>query len=110
MKLPNVEQAFVDTAKLRDYCLNSLYPRGKHKTRVFQSRLGLSSSDAEYLRGVLLSAALVTEVIEGEADAFGRRYVLDAEVTTEAGTATVRSGWIVRTDEAFARLVTCYVL
>lgn len=110
MKLPNAEQAFVDMAKLRDYCLDASHPRGKHKARVFQSRLSLSAADAEYLRDVLLGAARVAEVIEGDADAFGRRYVLDVEVTTEAGTATVRSEWIVRTDEAFPRLVTCYVL
>ena len=108
--IPNAEQAFVDTAKLRDYCLNPLHPRGKHKARIFQSRLGLNASDAEYLRDVLLGATLVTEVVAGEVDAFGRRYVLDVKVTTEAGTATVKSGWIVRTDEAFPRLVTCYVL
>ena len=110
MKLPNAEQAFVDTAKLQDYCFNTVHPRGKHKARVFQSRLNLSSSDAEYLRDVLLRAVQVTEAVEGDADAFGRRYMLDVEVTTDAGTATVRSGWIVRTDEAFPRLVTCYVL
>ena len=91
--IPNAEQAFVDAAKLRDYCLNPLHPRGKHKARVFQSRLGLSAADAEYLRDILLRAVQGTAV-EGD----------------EAGTATVRSGWIVRTDEAFPRLVTCHVL
>ena len=35
---------------------------------------------------------------------------LDFEVTTELGTAKVRSAWIVRVDEDFARLLTCYVL
>lgn len=53
---------------------------------------------------------LLSTVREGVADVFGQRYELDVEVTTEAGTATVRSGWIVRTDEAFPRLVTPYVL
>ena len=33
----------VDLAKLRDYCLNEEHPRGRHKARVFRSRLGLTA-------------------------------------------------------------------
>lgn len=73
MKLPNAEQAFVDMAKLRDYCLDVSHPRGKHKARVFQSRLGLGPADAERLRDDLLAAAHTLEVIEGDVDVFGRR-------------------------------------
>ena len=39
MKLPNVARASVDIAKLRDYCLNSSHPEGRHKARVFFPRL-----------------------------------------------------------------------
>jgi hypothetical protein len=31
MKMPNCKAAVVDTAKLRDYCLNAAHPRGKVK-------------------------------------------------------------------------------
>ena len=44
----------VEIAKLRDYCLSDTHPRGRHKARVFRSRLGLSASDAEWLRQSLL--------------------------------------------------------
>ena len=50
MKLPNADQAVVDIAKLRDYCLNPLHPVGKHKARVFRSALGFTIDDAERLR------------------------------------------------------------
>jgi hypothetical protein len=109
VKLPNPEKAVVDIAKLRDYCLSTTHPRGKHKARVFLARLGLSAGDAEYLLNLLLAAAF-NEVELGDKDAFGQRYVVDFEVTTEVGTATVRSAWMVRVDEDFARLLTCYVL
>ena len=109
MKLPNPEKALVDIAKLRDYCLSSTHPRGKHKARVFLASLGLSAVDAEILQHLLLAAAF-NEVELAEKDDFGQRYTLDFEVTTELGTAKVRSAWIVRVDEDFARLLTCYVL
>ena len=57
MKLPNVEHAFVDIAKLRDHSLDPVHPEGKHKARVFASALGLTRNDAEWLRKQLLAAA-----------------------------------------------------
>jgi len=40
MKLPNPERAIVDLKKLRDYCLSSEHPRGRHKARMFAAILG----------------------------------------------------------------------
>jgi hypothetical protein len=40
MTLPNARNAVV-VAKLRDYCLNSTHPEGKHKARVFKEKLGI---------------------------------------------------------------------
>ena len=37
----------VEIAKLRDYCLSDTHPRGRHKARVFRSRLALTAADAE---------------------------------------------------------------
>jgi hypothetical protein len=110
VKLPNAGNTVVDIAKLRNYCLSRDHPRGKHKAKVFFARLGLSATDAEFLQDALLRAALFQEAEFGEKDDFGQRYVLDIEMTTSAGTATVRSAWIVRVNEDFARFVTCYVM
>jgi hypothetical protein len=109
-KLPHPESASVEIRKLRDYCLSPDHPRGRHKSRVFASALGLTANDAEELREALLSAALSEEAEAAEEDQYGKRYVLDFEVKTDAGTATVRSGWIVRQDEDFPRFTSCYVL
>jgi hypothetical protein len=47
----------VDLAKVRDYCLSESHPCGRHKARVFRSRLGLTAGNAEWLRQALLNAA-----------------------------------------------------
>ena len=109
-KLPNAERAFVDISKLRDYCLSRSHPRGKNKARVFASVLGLTEADAEMLQSASQEAALREEATTTEADEYGQRFVLDFNMTTEVGTARIRSIWIVRTDESFPRLVTLYVL
>src|SRR5205807_1809316 len=48
----------VDVRKIRDYCLSAEHPRGRHKARVFQSRLGVWKSDAQLLRQALLTAVV----------------------------------------------------
>jgi hypothetical protein len=109
-KLPNPENAVVETRKLRDYCLSPEHPRGRHKARVFASALGLTAEDYDELRQALLSAAVSEEATPAEEDEYGQRYMLDFEMSTELGSATVRSGWIVRSGENFPRFTSCWVL
>ena len=109
-KLPNPDNAVIDTRKLRDYCLNPLHPRGRNKARVFASALGLTADDAERLREALLSAARSKDDELTKRDEYGQRYVLDFEMETEAANATIRSGWIVRREEDFPRFTSCWVL
>ena len=73
MKLPGRERATVDIVKLRDYCLNPLRARGRHKARVLRSALGLTQADAEILRDELLRAAREADVAVGEVDEYGER-------------------------------------
>jgi len=110
MRLPGAERAVVDTAKLRDYCLNPNHPRGRHKARVFASALGLTVADSDILRQALVDAATSFEATPGDKDDYGQRYVLDFPMKGPAGEATVRSNWIVLAGEDFPRLTSCYVL
>jgi hypothetical protein len=110
MRLLGAERAIVDIAKLREYCLNPQHPRGRHKARVFASALNLHQSDAEFLRTQLLNAARTSDVLGGEADGYGQRYILDFECVKGSRRAVVRSAWIVLESEDFPRLTTCYVL
>jgi hypothetical protein len=94
MRLPHGEQAVVDLVKLRDYCLNSTHPRGRHKARVFAAVLGLTAADADHVRTALLQAALTEDAISTEQDEFGQRYVIDFWMQGSQGAALVRSAWI----------------
>ena len=102
----------VDVVKLRDYCLSEAHPRGRHKAKVFRSALGLGSDDAAALRQALLDAAYKPQAIfqPSTKDAYGERWILDFCMTTYAGSAMIRSTWIVRIGEDMLRLTSCYVL
>jgi Domain of unknown function (DUF6883) len=102
----------VDPVKLRDYCLSDQHPRGRHKARVFRSRLGLTANDLDHLRQTLLNAVQAhrDNLVVTRSDGYGARFTLDFEMTTDAGSATIRSGWILPTGQRVLRFVTCYVL
>jgi hypothetical protein len=110
MILPNGENAFVDIAKIEGYCLNLAHPEGRHKARVFQSVLGLTVNDAEWLRDAMISAALTHPAQQTEADQYGVRYNLDFELTFKSRSAIIRACWIIRANENYPRLTTCYIL
>ena len=78
MKLPSGSTAVVDIEKLRDYCLSTQHPEGRHKARVFLSALGMTASDAEGLKNMLLSEARQSNaaVMTG-ADKYGYRDSID---------------------------------
>lgn len=109
-RLPNAVQAYIPLEKLRDYALSPEHETGKHKARVFRSVLGLVQADADFLRNQVQKAVLAHAAVETSPSPHGRRYVVDFELTTEKGTATVRSAWIIRHGEDFPRLTSCYVL
>jgi hypothetical protein len=109
MTLPNGERAVIEIAKLRDYCLNLQHEDGKHKARAFAAALGLTRADAWWLRDRLLEAVVEHPAEVISETRFGTIYMVDFMLTTSAGSAMVRSGWIVRHAEDFPRLTTCFV-
>lgn len=110
MKLPNSENAVVDMRKLLDYCLSPDHPRGRHKARVFAARLGFGAANADVLRDLLLSAVATLDAVPTRSDNYGQRYTIDIVVMRPTENVTVRSCWIIRAGEDFARLTSCYVL
>ena len=110
MKLPDGDKADLGT-KLEDYALNPLHRHGQHKARVFEAVLGLTLANKDVLaRAVLAAAATLDEAVSTGDNGFGKTYVLRLRLTTEKGTATVLSAWIVRHDEDFPRLTTCFIV
>ncbi|MBD2458459.1 hypothetical protein H6G80_30885 [Nostoc sp. FACHB-87] len=110
MKLPNPERAIVETEKIAGYCLNPEHPEGKHKARVFQSALDLNLDNVEELQTLLLQAVANYDAIPGKRNSYGQKYIIDFPVTRANKQAIIQSVWIVRNDENFPRLVTCYIL
>jgi hypothetical protein len=110
--VPRFGSIAVDEVKIRDYCLSDSHPRGRHKARVFRSRLGLTSADVELLRRALLDAVRIRpqDLRQTANDQYGQRYVLDFNMTGTAGSATVRSAWIVLVNDDVLRFLSCYVL
>ncbi len=109
-KLPHPERTIVNIDKLTGYCLNPEHSDGQHKARVFKSALNIGIENVELLKIALLNAAHQNVAIPTKRNAYGEKYVIDFEMNHLGQTAMVRSAWIVRDNENFPRLVTCYVL
>jgi hypothetical protein len=101
----------VELPKLRDYCLSAEHPRGRHKARLFRSRLGLTARDADILLDALVAAVWThpEKMISARSDEYGERIILDFEMSTAAGGAIVRSAWIIPADKPVLRFVSCYI-
>ncbi|MBW4679385.1 MAG: hypothetical protein KME19_04625 [Microcoleus vaginatus WJT46-NPBG5] len=110
MKLPNPEQAIIDEDKLSGYCLNLRHSEGQHKARVFQSVLGIGIEEADELRAALLQAIQTTDAVLAQPSPYGHKYKVDFLMARQDKSAIVRSIWIVRNNEDFPRLITCFVL
>lgn len=110
MKLPNADRAFVDVKKLQNYCLNPMHPRGKHKARVFASALGLTEDDAIELKEEIVKSITGAPCDISESDRYGQRYVVDFVYHRGGLQAKVRTSWIIKSNENFPRMVSCYIL
>lgn len=109
MKLPNFENAEIAVEKLRDYCLNDEHPRGKHKALVFRSALNFEREDSEILKSIIYDALNTNDAIETFSDIYGIRYIVDFSCINKDKQAIIRTIWIIKTNENFPRLTTCYV-
>jgi len=108
MSLPNADHAFVDPAKVRDYLLAAAHPVGRFKARFFAS-LGYDAEQWERLRDDILTLAGSGDVYSEAATVYGRKFEVDGILTGAFGrSATVRSIWIIRTEEDFPRLVSVF--
>jgi hypothetical protein len=108
-RLPNVQKAYVDEDKLRDYCLNNEHPIGKHKAKVFSNKLGIGKEDTALLAKQIYEAIQHENALEQHEDQFGKRYAVDVPIKNENRKATLRTAWIVKHHENFPRLLTCYI-
>src|ERR1700687_3228439 len=92
--VPNADRAILDLRKIADYCLSPAHPRGRHKARVFREALGLSRSDAPWLRDVLLAGFRQGEAAELASDNLGSRWRVDVPVTRHGQSVVIRTVWL----------------
>ncbi|MCT7957499.1 DUF6883 domain-containing protein [Laspinema palackyanum] len=109
MKLPNPDQALIPFEKLEGYSLNPNHSEGGHKARVFQSALGIGLEESEELRIALFQALKVEDAIPTNRTNYGQKYQIDFEMTRERKSAIIRSMWMIKPNEDFPRLITCYI-
>ena len=110
MTLPNAERAFIDNRKLIDYCLSENHPIGKHKARVFMSALGFSLENFQELKEGILNEIIHQKATLIEINQFGDLYVVDVNISNPPQQATVRTSWIIRKNEDYPRLTSCYII
>lgn len=108
--LPNAENAVIDIRKLRDYSLNPNHATGKDKARLFSSILGMTAENAEELRQIILEKVKTQEVSLNRYDEYGQRYTLDFTLQWQNRSATIRTGWIIKSGSEIPSLTSCYPL
>ena len=99
--------AEVTDEKILEYLLAENHPAGRSKAR-FLMRLGFGEADPQALRDALLKIAQEGQVVAEVHSRFGTKYIVDGYLQGLAGSAWVRTVWIVDRGTIVPRLVTAY--
>jgi hypothetical protein len=108
MKLPNADRAIIPREKLIGYCLNPEHPKGKHKARVFQSALGITYENVDYLDDLVRQAAIAGEVVQERSAPFGQEFKVDWTVPG-FDQVQLRTLWIISSDSTIPQLVSAFI-
>ncbi len=95
MKLPHGAKAVIPDGKLKEYCLNSFHPDGKHKAKVFRKALGITQEDSVELKTLVLQSAEFGEVTKEQEIDFGKTYRVEYEIEGVNQKEILCSLWIV---------------
>lgn len=106
--LRNAGLAIIEVRKVRDYLLNPLHARGRHKARMFAAALGYQRFDHARLIKDIRDGILNHEAVVIDAVPYGERFRVEIPVVGPAGSAIVRTLWIIRTGEDVPRLTSAY--
>jgi filamentous hemagglutinin len=106
--LRNAGRAIIDERKVRDYLLNPLHARGGHKARMFAAALGYRRFDHARLIQQIKEGILRHDAVPIDAVPHGERFRVEIPIVGPAGSAIVRTLWIVRTGEDVPRLTSAY--
>lgn len=107
--LPYFQNAQIPVDKLRSYALNTDHPVGGNKARVFASALGFTPDNAHLLEAAIQGGLPKANAARAGTNQWGERYTVDVPVTGPAGSAIVRTGWLLETGSASPKMTTAYV-
>ena len=108
MKLPNGDRAEISMQKIVGYCLNLKHDKGKDKARVFQSKLGITTQNAERLFELIQIAAVQGDVVQESSTPFGKEYKVDWEITNIEG-VELRTIWEISLGTNYPRLISAFL-
>ncbi len=105
MKL-SPKTTIIAAEKLRDYVLNFSNPDGESKAR-YLAEIGYEQDDWQRLETDLRLQHLTVEATSGKKSIYGEKYEIVAPLVGPNGKARwIRSIWMIRKGETFARFVT----
>ncbi len=109
--LPNLEDAVIPAAKLRDYALNMDHADGRHKATVFKEVLGIEGRHADVLAELLRLTLPSAPAEQGEAGQYGDYWTTYHRIIgLSVQPAIVTVGWIFRKEQGQApQLISCYI-
>ncbi len=97
MKLPDVDAAFIESAKLRDYLLATGHTVGRFKAAFFAS-LGYRQESCPELETDLLTFARSNEATPDRANQYGRKFRIRGTKKGPSGqSAEIVAIWIIPT-------------
>ncbi len=95
--------------KLDTYALDFNHSSGKHKARLFESKLGITKQNREVLISAIQNVAATSDQAEFTiADKYGDRYVIVFDLETDFGKSLILSAWIIHHGETYPKLTSVY--
>jgi len=105
-KLPNIEEAVVQDAKLTEYLLNPAHPRGAAKAS-FLARFGFDAGRPELARAAFLEHARQYDISASHQTRFGTIFEVDGPLPSpDSRNLDVRTVWMLEVGATAPRLIT----
>lgn len=111
MKLPYGDKTDLQQIinKLDTYSLDFNHSSGKHKARLFESKLGITKQNMNMLVTAIRNVATTSEYAQfTRSDEYGDRYVIVFDLETNFGSSSILSAWIIHHGEDYPRLTSIY--
>lgn len=100
------DKTYIDSRKLIDYLLNPAHPEGATKSQYLRE-MGYNQENYQILEADLRSQHLPLDVQPGKVSNYGVKYEIVAPLFGPNGEMRiVRSVWMIRKNDTFARLIT----